>query len=151
MANYPDAAPLQRSAARPVSTPHLGGRSTLVVEGRRPLLNVIAAALERAGCTPIEASSGEEAWQIALDHPIELVVAGRSLTRTTGPELVQRLRASRVWQRRDVPVIGLAEDARGEAELRSAGADRIIRAPFREAAILRAIRQVADAYWLPVK
>lgn len=148
MASHSCPPSLPRTPFIPPATAHdARRREALVVEGSRSVRSTIVAALERAGCVAIEASRAEEGWFVALNRSIDLLVVSHSLPRMTGAELIQLLRASQFRQLREVPTIGLSQGDPCEQALRTAGVEAIVRRPYREADLLRAIRRVADVHW----
>jgi CheY-like chemotaxis protein len=119
----------------------------LVVDAELALRGRIAGALLRLGCHPVEATHGEEAWSWVIANRFDLVLVSQSLAGMSGADLVRRIRASSQTALRALPVIGLTNDEECERELAEAGAECLVRWPYHEADLMRAIRQIAETHW----
>lgn len=88
----------------------------LVVEDDHDIRELVRLALETAGHTVVEASSGEEAIQQALQRPPDLILMDISLPgQTDGITATRHLRAQSATA--DTPIIALTAHAmRGDRE-----------------------------------
>jgi CheY-like chemotaxis protein len=96
--------------------------------------------LAQAGYTVIEARYGSEALDLAADHPdIDLVLSDVVMPGLSGPEVVQRLRATRPAI---IPLFmsGYAPESEGPLD----GAE-LVRKPFTGQELLAAIRRAFDS------
>ncbi len=91
-----------------------GKRVVLAVDDDMIILMNTAALLEDMGHVVLEASSGEDALALFLDHPeIDLLITDQAMPGMTGSQLIDRLRA----ERPDLPVIlatGYGETPKGD-------------------------------------
>lgn len=99
----------------------------LVVDDDVEVRNVVRMALERMGCTVVDAEGGERALRILDGAPTDLVVLDLGLPGMSGLEVLGRIRAES-----DVPLIILT--ARGSEPDRvlglTLGADDYVAKPF---------------------
>jgi DNA-binding response OmpR family regulator len=105
----------------------MGSARVLVVDDDVEVRNVVRMALERTGCTVVDAEGGERALRVLDGAATDLVVLDLGLPGMTGLEVLGRIRADT-----DVPVIILT--ARGSEPERvlglSLGADDYVAKPF---------------------
>jgi two-component system, cell cycle sensor histidine kinase and response regulator CckA len=69
----------------------------LVVEDEEPVRNLAVRVLERRGYTVMAAADGQEALDLAADHPgeIDLILSDLVMPRVGGRELTRRIRLAR--------------------------------------------------------
>ena len=102
----------------------------LVADDDPDILALVTFRLERAGYDVVAASDGEQALQLALDHPPDLAVLDVMMPKLDGYEVTTRLRQDERTRR--MPIILLtarvqeADIARGF----EVGADDYVRKPF---------------------
>lgn len=145
MASHPHVLPLPESS--PLRQLHPTHRRILVVDDHHSLRAAIALALRRIGCFPVEATSAEEGWIAASTSRFDLVLVSHSLPDMSGAELVRLLRGASEPRLRATPVIGLSHEEQCEQALLGIGVECVLRSPFRECDLMRAMRWVADVYW----
>lgn len=127
--------------APPEATPTGGsrgrGQKILVVEDQPAVRGVTVAMLQRCGYDPIEAANGREALAIAADQPFDLLLTDVVMPGMSGRELADEL----VRRRPGLPVVymsGYTAGVLGPQRTLDPSV-RIIRKPFDEAALLRAL------------
>ncbi|HEY3933299.1 MAG TPA: PAS domain S-box protein [Gemmatimonadales bacterium] len=137
--------PVEPDAGDRSATPAAGGHETiLVVEDEAEVRQLAAGALERHGYRVLVAANGEEAYRLAANNAdgIDLLVTDVIMPLVGGPELADRLRASRP----DIAIIfasGYARDAVINHGI--LGADSIfLQKPYTPMVLLRKVREVLD-------
>lgn len=115
------------------------GRAVLVVDDEAPLRRVVGRALERLGCTVLEAADGEEAVRLVGSgaHRIALVLLDVRMPGMSGDEAFPALRRLAPA----VPIIMMTAFAReGVIErLREMGAAAVLVKPFEMEELLGAV------------
>ena len=102
----------------------------LAADDDEDILELVSFRLARSGYTVLQAHDGEEAWQIAQTHELDLAVLDVGMPKLDGLEVTRRLRAQESSSK--VPIILLtawvqeSDVERGFA----AGANDYIRKPF---------------------
>ena len=129
-------------AAPAPSKPKAPDRSEtiLLIEDDDTVREIARRLLAQAGYTVIEARYGSEALDLAADHPnIDLVLSDVVMPGLSGPEVVQRLRATRP---EIVPLFmsGYAPESEGPL-----GGAELVRKPFTGQELLAAIRRAFDS------
>ncbi|MBI1206032.1 MAG: response regulator [Azospirillum sp.] len=137
------AEPRSRTDPAPLTAPSsvAGGRVLLVVEDYAPLRESMALLLEGEGFRVITATSGQQALDLALQTPPDLVIADFTLPfGLSGPQLVGRLRRVRP----NVPAIILTGDIAAEALIENtAKTCGFLKKPVKPAEL---IREIADQF-----
>ena len=87
----------------------------------------------------LEASDGEAAWKLLMEHRPAVAVLDINMPGRTGLELTEAIRAESTLA--DTRVLLLSGDLRGDEPV--GGADRAMRKPFSPAALLAAVRDLA--------
>ncbi len=106
------------------------GKTILVADDDRDILELVAFRLERAGYEVLTAGDGEQALASAREHRPALAVLDVMMPKLTGYDVTRELRADKETSR--IPVILLtarvqeADVARGF----EAGADDYVKKPF---------------------
>ena len=105
-------------------------KTVLVVDDEAHILRVVSYKLRGAGYCVLEASNGEDAWQILQTSDVDLVLTDQQMPLMTGLELVETMRTLERTAR--VPVLMLT--ARGfrleKDELSRADVLALIAKPF---------------------
>ena len=105
-------------------------KTVLVVDDEAHILRVVSYKLRGAGYCVLEASNGEDAWQIMQTSDVDLVLTDQQMPLMTGLELVETMRTLEHTAR--VPVLMLT--ARGfrleKDELARADVLALIAKPF---------------------
>ncbi|HST69520.1 MAG TPA: response regulator [Solirubrobacterales bacterium] len=107
-----------------------GGKTILVADDDRDILELVAFRLERAGYEVLTAGDGEQALATAREHRPALAVLDVMMPKLTGYDVVKAMRAEEGTSR--IPVILLTARVQ-EADVSrgfEAGADDYIRKPF---------------------
>ena len=101
----------------------------LIVEDEKPIRNLIKRNLELMGHTCMEASDGDEAAEIIMENPFDLMVFDVMLPGKDGFELLELVRSR---MKRPTPVIFLTAKESIDDRLKglSLGADDYISKPF---------------------
>jgi DNA-binding response OmpR family regulator len=101
----------------------------LIVEDEKPIRNLIKRNLELMGHTCMEASDGNEAAEIIMENPFDLMVFDVMLPGKDGFELLELVR---IRMKRPTPVIFLTAKESIDDRLKglSLGADDYISKPF---------------------
>ncbi|MCH2160719.1 MAG: response regulator [Phycisphaerales bacterium] len=117
-------------------------RKVLVVDDEDHILRVVSFKLRGAGYEVLEASDGEEAWEILRTQSVDLVITDQQMPYMTGLELVETMRKQP--RTADVPVLMLS--ARGfrldTEELERADVLALVAKPFSPRMLLSHVRAV---------
>jgi CheY-like chemotaxis protein len=126
--------------------PPLAGKETLlVVEDEAELLKLVARGLRRYGYTVLEASSGEEALQVAKSYPgeISLLFTDMVMPGMNGLTLANVLQEMRP----ELPLVfatGYTTERFSDTDV-SGRPLRLIHKPYRLNSLMEAIRDMLDA------
>lgn len=116
--------------------------TVLVADDEEDIRELVVYRLSRAGYTVLEASDGEEAVRVAVEHVPDLAVLDVMMPKLDGYEVTRRLRETEAT--RLIPVILLT--ARGqEADVNrgfDAGADDYLKKPFDPDELVARVRAV---------
>jgi two-component system KDP operon response regulator KdpE len=111
----------------------------LVVDDEPQIRRAVRAGLERAGHTVAQAENGEEALDLAAEHPPELVVLDLAMPGMDGIEVCRQLRQ---WTRVPVIVLSVREGEDDKIAALDAGADDYLTKPFSTGELLARIRAI---------
>jgi DNA-binding response OmpR family regulator len=114
----------------------------LVADDEPDVRELVVYRMKRSGYDVIEAKNGEEAFELAVEHLPDLIVADVMMPRVDGYELTRRLRAEYTTQR--IPVILLTAKTQ-EADVSQgfdAGADDYLKKPFNPDELVARVRAV---------
>jgi DNA-binding response OmpR family regulator len=102
----------------------------LAADDDEDILELVAFRLGRSGYTVLQARDGEEGWQIAQEHELDLAVLDVGMPKMDGLELTRRLRAQEKTSK--MPIILLTAWVQESDVERGfeAGANDYIRKPF---------------------
>lgn len=119
----------------------------LIVEDERSIAAVVAEVVAEMGYTPVVASHGRQALELARERWPRLVITDLMMPRMDGAALIAALRAEQAPDGGHTPPI-LLLTAASMQYARAAGADAILRKPFNlpelEAMLHRLISEGAD-------
>ena len=121
-----------------------GTETVLLVEDSDTVRKLVTKLLQAEGYTVLEASSGDDGWQISEQHsgPIDLLLTDVVMPGTSGREIAQRLTARR--PRMSVLYMsGYTDDAIVRHRVLDAAAP-FIQKPFTRDALIRKVREVLD-------
>lgn len=114
----------------------------LVADDEPDVRELVVYRMTRSGYDVIEAKNGEEAFELAVAHLPDLILADVMMPRVDGYELTRRLRAEHTTQR--IPVILLTAKSQ-EADVSQgfdAGADDYLKKPFNPDELVARVRAV---------
>jgi PAS domain S-box-containing protein len=122
-----------------------GTETVLLVEDSDTVRKLARKLLEEDGYKVLEASSGDDGWQVSEHHqgPIDLLLTDLVMPGTSGREIAQRL-MSRRPQMRVLYMSGYTDDAIVRHRVLDAKAP-FIQKPFTRDALIRKVREVLDA------
>ncbi len=122
-----------------------GTETVLLVEDSDTVRKLASKLLEEDGYTVLEASSGDDGWQISEQHngPIDLLLTDMVMPGTSGREIAQRLTVRRP-RMRVLYMSGYTDDAIVRHRVLDATAP-FIQKPFTRDALIRKVREVLDA------
>jgi len=93
----------------------------------------------------IEATDGEEALQLAKDHPVDLMVIDLNMPKMDGSSLLKRLKSSPRLNHIPVLVISSLISEAKEAELIEMGAFATLSKPISPAGLLKILNSLTDS------
>lgn len=114
----------------------------LVADDEPDVRELVVYRMKRSGYDVVEAKNGEEAYDLAVQHVPDLIVADVMMPRIDGYELTRRLRAEPTTQR--IPIILLTAKTQ-EADVSqgfAAGADDYLKKPFNPDELVARVRAV---------
>jgi CheY-like chemotaxis protein len=114
---------------RPDRPPGAQSPVILVVDDERPIANVLAGLVADLGYTPMVASHGRHALELARERAPSLVLTDLMMPYVGGADLAAELRADAEANGRQAPPIILITAA-GAAAAETVGADAVLRKPF---------------------
>jgi signal transduction histidine kinase len=131
---------LREESARKNPLP-LSGINVLVVDDDTESLQVMATALSESGARVSTASSAAEAWTVARNQALDVVISDISMPREDGYSFIRRLRADTQIASRCSPTIALTAHARQEDReaTRAAGFTAHLAKPVDPAELIRCI------------
>ncbi|HEV8192449.1 MAG TPA: response regulator, partial [Ktedonobacterales bacterium] len=101
----------------------------LIAEDEEPIADALAIIVEEAGYTPLTASHGAAALQLARTHHPALLITDLMMPYLDGEKLIQALEAdARLHGRARIPVI--LTTAVGGRRLEDVKADALLKKPF---------------------
>ena len=118
----------------------------LIVDDSRAVRMLLVQILEAHGYAPVEAETAEDALDIALVHPPDVMVVDYLLPARSGADLVRDVRGAQREELRSVPIVGLSGSRGGERPLFDAGVSCFVAKPFDEEKLLRAVRWALEVY-----
>ncbi|MEK9723621.1 MAG: response regulator [Rhodospirillaceae bacterium] len=121
--------------------------TVLVADNQEFVCSLVRVMLRPLGCTKVrDASSGEQAWEIFLSSPVDLIIADWYMKPMDGLELTRHIRNDKQSPNPYVPVImisGFAEMAR-IVEARDAGINEFVVKPLAAKALFSRIQAVIE-------
>ena len=117
-------------------------KTILIVEDEKPIREMVAFALGRAGYDLVEAADVQEAYERLAEKQPDLILLDWMLPGASGIEFARRIKRDELT--RDVPIVMLT--ARGEEEDKvsglEAGADDYVTKPFSPRELMARIKAV---------
>ncbi len=101
----------------------------LIAEDEEPIAEAIAFLVQENGYTPLIASNGRQALELARQHHPALVITDLMMPYLDGDELISALRADAA-QDQHAPPRTILLSAAGLRRMQNAGADAILPKPF---------------------
>jgi len=111
----------------------------LVVDDSRAVRMLLVQILEAHGYASVEAETAEDAFDVALRDPPDVMVVDHHLGISSGADLVRVVRAAKSDRLRSMPIVGLSGRRGSEGPLLDAGASCFIAKPFHEGELLEAV------------
>jgi len=119
-------------------------KSVLIVDDERLLARTLSKALKEAGYKAATASTAEQAEkQIFSEQPFDLVVLDNRLPRSSGLEILERMREKNIRSR--VILMTAFESADVRTTARRLQVDKYVRKPFDLTRMLREIEDLVGA------
>jgi two-component system chemotaxis response regulator CheY len=117
-------------------------RSILAVDDSASMRKMVAFTLTGAGYHVVEAVDGQDAFEKAQTHSIDLVLTDQNMPRMDGLSLTRSLRAQ--GQHRQVPILILTTESGDDMKQagRAAGATGWLVKPFDPARLIEVVRKV---------
>lgn len=129
-------------AAADVGTVAIAGKSILLADDETHILNVVSLKLRNAGFRVRTANDGQEALDLALQEPPDLLITDYHMPMLSGLELCRRLRQTPATA--NVPAIMLT--ARGyqleELDTQASGIRCMVSKPFSPRHLLLTVNEV---------
>ena len=122
----------------------MAGERVLVVEDNDKNMKLVRDVLQATGCSTLEATTGEEAVELALSQAPALVLMDVQLPGIDGVETLERLRQNE--RTATIPVLALTAQAMsGDRErFLEAGFDGYLAKPVDLGALIDAVREHCD-------
>lgn len=118
-----------------------GGPLVLIIEDEEPIADALACVVQDAGYRVIVAPHGKAGLALALQHRPALIITDLMMPQMSGPEFLRALRAE--LNRGTPPVVLMtAADIRFAQD---AGADCVLKKPFKLAAVEALLRRFLEA------
>ena len=119
-----------------------GTKNILVVDDKKESRRFLVELLNLVGFKTMEATNGEEALAVFKKKRFALVLMDMRMPIMDGYEATRRLKATAVGKR--TPVIAVSASALEDErdKILAAGADEVIRKPFRESELFEGIRKL---------
>jgi DNA-binding response OmpR family regulator len=114
----------------------------LVADDEQDIRELVAYRLSRAGYTIIEARDGQEAFELAADHPPDMAVLDVMMPRLNGFDLTDRLRHTPATQRLPILLMSASVQEVDISRGFAAGADGYLTKPFTPDQLLTRVRDV---------
>lgn len=124
----------------PAATPSVPG-VVLIVDDDRPIADFVAAVVAEAGYTPLVATRGAQALELAQERWPALLITDLMLPFMSGGALIAALRAAAETAGRAAPTMVLMTAASPRLAL-AAGAEAVLRKPFDLADLEAVLRHV---------
>jgi two-component system phosphate regulon response regulator PhoB len=121
------------------------GKSILVADDEAHILHVVSLKLQNAGFEVHTARDGDEAYEMLMTTPVDLVITDYQMPGMTGLEMSRRIHKEP--GRRDLPVILLTAHglALEQVELNQAGICACLSKPFSPREVLQRVQELLDA------
>jgi two-component system, cell cycle response regulator DivK len=120
------------------------GERVLIVEDNEKNMKLVRVVLQATGYSPLEATTGEEAVELALSQAPALVLMDVQLPGIDGVEALERMRQNE--RTASIPVVALTAQAMsGDRErFLEAGFDGYLAKPVDVGALIDAVREHCD-------
>ena len=114
----------------------------LIVEDEEPIALALSFIVEDEGYTPVVASRGKEALELARARRPALVITDLMMPQMPGSELIAALRRETPEDQRQIPMILMT--AAGAEFVADSGADMVLLKPFEVATVISLLHQFLD-------
>jgi two-component system, OmpR family, alkaline phosphatase synthesis response regulator PhoP len=120
------------------------GKTILAVDDEAHILHVVSLKLQNAGFTVVTANDGEEAFDAATAHPIDLVITDYQMPGMSGLDLARKLHNEP--GKRSLPVMLLTAHglALEQVELAKAGITVCLSKPFSPRDLLSKVNELLE-------
>jgi CheY-like chemotaxis protein len=113
----------------------------LLVEDNRDMLTMITETLTLDGYEVIEATNGEEGWNLLQEgKPVDIVIADVKMPVMDGWELLEKIRASSRWS--PLPCIIFSGESTDREIALAKGANAFLLKPFRHLDLVQIIQEL---------
>ena len=120
-------------------------RRVLVVDDDRDTTELTALVLQGAGYSVHQANSGEEALQVALEDPPDLVLLDINMHAMDGWETLRLLRVDESTRNLPVAMFSVKYDIREKIQGMQLGATDYITKPFEHDDLIRRVRRIFES------
>lgn len=116
--------------------------SILAVDDSASMRQMVSFTLKGAGYHVIEAADGQEAFEKAQHHPVDLVLTDQNMPRMDGITLVKNLRALDAFAQTPMLILTTESSPEMKAKGKAAGATGWLVKPFDPNKLLEVIKKV---------
>jgi two-component system chemotaxis response regulator CheY len=116
--------------------------SILAVDDSASMRQMVAFTLKGAGYTVIEAADGQEAYELARDAPVDLVLTDQNMPRMDGITLVRSLRELPDYETTPILILTTESSQEMKDKGRAAGATGWLVKPFDPGRLLDVVKRV---------
>jgi two-component system chemotaxis response regulator CheY len=117
-------------------------QSILAVDDSASMRQMVSFTLKGAGYHVIEAADGQEAYEKAMTHSVDLVLTDQNMPRMDGVTLVKNLRGLPTYTSTPILILTTESSDEMKSKGRAAGATGWLVKPFDPSKLLEVIRKV---------
>ncbi len=117
-------------------------QSILAVDDSASMRQMVAFTLKGAGYNVIEAADGQEAYEKAMKHSVDLVLTDQNMPGMDGVTLVKNLRSLPTYTSTPILILTTESSDEMKSKGRAAGATGWLVKPFDPTKLLEVIRKV---------
>jgi len=116
--------------------------SILAVDDSASMRQMVSFTLKAAGYTVIEAADGQEAFELAREAPVDLVLTDQNMPRMDGITLVRSLRGLPDYESTPILILTTESSQEMKDKGRAAGATGWLVKPFDPARLISVVQRV---------